>query len=66
MVRILLPGCLVLSLVRGMEYEYQEVDPEELAGSSGGGTRLVGARAGNSMKEAPFIVAINTHGVREG
>ena len=65
MLRLLLPGLLVFR-ARAEEYEYQDIHQEELARSEAGGTRLVGARAGDSKQEAPFLVAINTFGVREG
>ena len=41
------------------EYEYD--DEVTTRNKTSGGTRLVGARTGNSH-EAPFVVAINTHG----
>ena len=41
-------------------YEYDDEVPKR--NKTSGGTRLVGARTGNSH-EAPFVVAINTHGL---
>ena len=41
------------------EYEYDEV---KTVNSTSGGNRLVGARTGR-RQEAPFVVAINTHGL---
>ena len=41
-------------------YEYD--DEVTTRNKTSGGTRLVGARTGN-RKEAPFVVAINTHGL---
>ena len=41
------------------EYEYDEVTTRN---KTSGGTRLVGARTAKKL-EAPFVVAINTHGL---
>ena len=41
------------------EYVYDEVTPSN---KTSGGTRLVGARTAKKL-EAPFVVAINTHGL---
>ena len=41
------------------EYEYDEVTTSN---KTSGGNRLVGARTGR-RHEAPFVVAINTHGL---
>ena len=41
------------------EYEYDEV---KTVNSTSGVNRLVGARTGR-RQEAPFVVAINTHGL---